>query len=94
MADNRPFSKANQPAVHTFVFNWFKYNRYGKVFQRKNTITATSLFWATEAFKREFGNPRHVCITSVQEIDSEGNPIENSVKLNPTDFSIVDMKTA
>ena len=75
--------------MSTFVFNWFEYNKYNKVMLRKSNVSANSLNDAIGVFKNNCGGPKKVCITSIQEIDSLGNYINNVIKVNPTDFSII-----
>lgn len=75
--------------MHTFVFNWFEYNRYNNVLPRKNKISATTLYSAIQSFQKMFGNPRKNCITSIQEVDVNNNPINAPTMVNPNDFSVI-----
>lgn len=71
---------------HTYIFNWFEYNRYGEVLQRKNSIKSTSLYNAIAAFRNAFGNASKNCISLIQEIDENGVNIGTPVTVNPKDF--------
>ena len=66
--------------MHTFLFTWFKFDRYGKTFERKNKVTASSLSTAEQIFHRSFGSPHEVCIMAIHELDSDGNMISVPIK--------------
>lgn len=64
----------------TFVFNWYKNEKYGQPIVCNNTIVATSAKAATGLFMQAFGNLKKNTINYIQEINPDtkeniGEPI-------------------